>query len=242
MRSFVLTLLLPWCLQAQNDTTMLVPLLGVHFGVQLPGMDLVARFGPNLTAGGQFCVKTRSNWFFGIESNYIFGSNVKEDVLKQMRTSGGFVIDNQGFPADLRVTERGLSAYLLGGRLFKVGANPNSGILLLIGCGYMQHRINLYDAQQRIAAMQGKLVYGYDRLTAGVALTQFIGYFYLSENRLANFYAGFDFHEGFTSSLRKFNYDTGMPDTKSRMDILTGIRAGWILPLYRKTPNDFYYN
>jgi hypothetical protein len=31
------------------------------------------------------------------------------------------------------------------------------------------------------------------------------------------------------------------PDTQKRFDTLWGIRIGWILPLYPRTPKDYYY-
>jgi hypothetical protein len=111
-----------------------------------------------------------------------------------------------------------------------------------VGAGYFQSKIKLYDAQQKIAAVKGDLVYGYDRLSSGFSVTQFLGYMYLSDNRLLNFYFGIEGYQAFTQSVRKLNYDTGLPDTKKRLDMLYGLRFGWILPLYKKTPNEFYYN
>jgi hypothetical protein len=228
--------------RAQLDSAVAVPLVGIHFGGHLPGGDLAARFGPDLNAGGAFMYKTRRNWIFGLESNYFFGRNVKEDVLIQLKGLNGRVIDNEGFPADLRVTERGVGIHLTLGRVFRLlSSNPNSGLMIAVGAGYMQHKINLYDAQQKVAAVKGELKYGYDRLSNGFSCSQFIGYLFLSENRLTNFYAGFEFYQGFTKSVRKMNYDTGLPDTQPRLDLLNGIRLGWILPLYKKRPNDFYY-
>jgi hypothetical protein len=79
-------------------------------------------------------------------------------------------------------------------------------------------------------------------LTNGLSFSQFLGYLNLSENRLLNYYIGFQFYEAFTHSVRKLNYDTGVQDTKQRLDVLSGMRLGWILPLYKKKPNDYYYN
>lgn len=229
--------------KAQIDSALFVPLVGVHFGGQLPGGDLSQRFGANLNAGGSFMVKTKKNWLLGLESNYFFGKNVKEDVLSQLRSEDGSVIDNEGRPADLRITERGIGVHAVFGKVFKVfSANPNSGLMFTVGAGYLQHKINLYDAQQKIAAVSGELKHGYDRLSNGVSTTQFLGYLFLSESRMLNFYFGFEAYQGFTKSVRKLNYDTGLPDTKKRLDMLYGFRFGWILPLYKKTPNEFYYN
>jgi hypothetical protein len=242
MRSLIILMLISNSLKAQLDSAIGVPLVAVHFGGQLPFEDLSKRFGPNLEAGGAFLYKTKKNFIAGIDAGYIFGRNVKEDVLTQLRTPEGYVVDNFGYPADLRVTQRGMALHLVFGKVIRLfSSNPNSGLMLTLGAGFIQHKINLYDGQRNIAAIRGELVYGYDRLSMGPSLSQFIGYLFLSENRMLNFYGGFTFYEGFTKSVRKLNYDTGLPDTAQRLDILAGLRFGWILPLYKKKPNDFYY-
>ena len=229
--------------KAQIDSALAVPLVGIYVGGQAPFGELARRFGPNLNAGGTYMYKTKKNWIFGIEANYMYSKNVKEDVLKQLKNADGFMVDNAGYPADLRITERGLGIHLIGGKVFKIlNANPNSGLMVTIGAGYLQHKINLFDAQQQIAAVKGNLKFGYDRLTAGFSTSQFIGYLFLSENRLLNFYFGIESTQAFSKNLRRVNYDTGLPDTQRRLDALAGFRFGWILPLYKKRPNDFYYN
>ena len=105
----------------------------------------------------------------------------------------------------------------------------------------MQHKINLYDAQQKIAALKGSLKKGYDHLTGGLSSSQFIGYLHLSENRILNYYAGFEFYQIYSQSIRKLNYDTGSADLNRRLDLLSGFRFGWILPLYERKPNDSYF-
>ncbi len=243
MRLLILAIFFSSFVKAQLDSCITVPLVGINFGGQLPFGDLAKRFGPNLRAGGSFLIKTKRNWIYGIDANYMFGRNVKEDVLTQLKTPEGNVIDNEGYAADIRVTERGLGAHLVFGRVFSFSKkNPNSGLVAWVGLGYFQSKIYLYDAQRRVAAVYGELKYGYDRLSVGLSVHQFIGYMYLSENRLLNFYVGFEGYQSFTKSLRKLNYDTGLPDTKKRLDGLAGLRVGWILPLYKRKPNDYYYN
>lgn len=246
MRPSLILILFLFCsaLTAQrvSDTCINVPLISVNFSGQKPFGDLKERFGENLSIGGSFLFKARKTWVVGVEGAYFFGRNVRENVLSQMKTSESFVIDNEGYPADLRVTERGFNAYVVVGKVFpKLGHNPNSGLIINCGFGYLQHKIKLYDAGQKVAAVKGDMVKGYDRLSGGLAMEQFVGYLFLSGNRLVNFIAGFEFHEASTKSYRGFNYDTGLPDTKERKDFLIGFRIGWILPLYKRT-QDFYYN
>lgn len=229
-------------LRSQIDTVVAIPLVGVHFGTQLPYADLAKRFGPNLNAGGALAYKTSGNWLFGIESGYFFGSNVREDVLSQLRNEDGFVVDNEGYPADLRVTERGAGVHLFAGKVLPwLQANPNSGPIVTVGAGALQHRVKLYDAQQNIAAIKGDLSAGYDRLSVGFSFSQFVGYLFLSEYRMLNFYTGFEFYQALTRSVRRYNFDTASPDAGQRLDGLAGFRFGWILPLYKKKPDDYYY-
>ncbi len=228
---------------AQVDSILSVPMIGVRALGQLPGGDMVNRFGANLNAGGTFMYKTNKNWVFGFDAGYLFGKRVKEDVTKQLKTAEGFIIDNEGYAADLRISQRGLALQLTIGKLIPVTKRfRNSGVLINVGFGYLQHKINLYDAQQKIAALKGELKYGYDRLSNGLVISQFVGYMILSKNRLLNIYMGIESAQAFTKSVRKFNFDTGLADTKQRLDILTGLKFGWILPLYKKTPNEFYFD
>lgn len=243
MKYFIVFMLSAFMACAQIDSAIKIPLVGVHFGGQLPMADLYKRFGPNLVSGLSFTMKSKKNWLYGARFDYMFGRNVKEDVLKQLKTPEGYVVDNAGFPADLRVSERATAFYIYGGKVLPLAsANPNSGLMVTLGAGYLEHKINLYDAQKQIAAIKDNLKYGYDRLSVGFSVSQFVGYLFLSENRMLNFYFGVDCSQSFTKSVRKINYDTGLSDTGRRLDILTGLRFGWILPLYKKTPNDFYYN
>ena len=243
MKYFIFFMFSAFLACAQIDSAIRIPLVGVHFGGQLPMADLNKRFGPNLVSGLSFTMKSKKNWLYGARFDYMYGRNVKEDVLKSLKTPEGYVVDNAGFPADLRVSERATAFYIFGGKVLPLAsANPNSGLMVTLGAGYLEHKINLYDAQKQIAAIKDNLKYGYDRLSVGFSVSQFVGYLFLSENRMLNFYFGVDCSQSFTKSVRKINYDTGLSDTGRRLDILTGLRFGWILPLYKKTPNDFYYN
>ena len=227
--------------QSVKDSTFRILMVGVHIGGQIPQNSLVARFGSNLSVGGSFEWKTKHNVLFNIEGSYVYGKKVKEDVVSNIRNDNGDIIDNEGFPADLRITHRGWNVTANVGYIFsKLGHNPNSGLFFTVGAGYMSHKAKLYDANKKVAAVKGELQKGYDHLTGGLALSQFIGYKYLSNNRLANFYVGFEFYEGFTKSLRGVNFNTGLADTEKRLDVINGFRFGWILPLYKRT-KDFYY-
>jgi len=85
---------------------------------------------------------------------------------------------------------------------------------------------------------------GYDRLTTGVNLHQFVGYNFMSSTGGYHFYGGFYAQEGFTKNRRTINFDE--PDvpvsTELRLDVQIGFKLGWVIPIYKRQPKDFYFN
>lgn len=230
-----------------KDSCYHVMAIGVHIEGDLPYADMANRFGGNFMAGMPIFYKTSKNLIIGVEGNYLFGGNLRENPLDYMYTryysSTSTITNGSGNPGQVRLNERGFTSYAIFGKVFnKLGKNKNSGLLTYIGLGYMQHKISIYDVGKSLPQVYGVLAKGYDRLTGGPALMQFIGYMFWAKNRLANCYAGFEFQEGFTTGLRGYQYDTMSSDNKKRLDILIGIRLGWMLPLYKKAPKEFYYN
>lgn len=225
---------------------MAIPYFQVHTSFQMPGGDLKNRFGNNMSVGAHVTYKLKNNWTFGIEGNYFFGKNVKDNVLSQMQTTidgQNYIIDNEGYPADLRVTERGLNITLHAGKIFYIGGNnKNRGIHYQVGLGYFQHKIKLYDAQKKVAAIKGNWIKGYDRLTIGPCFYQYLGYTFFSSNRYINFSLGIEMYYAITKNVRYYDYATASIDGAKRNDWLFGIKLGWILPFYRKVEGIFFYN
>jgi hypothetical protein len=247
-RFLVLCTALAWSigLSAQNqvrDSSLFNPHFSVSMAYQWPGGDLADRFGNSGSPGVGFHIKSRSNWYYGIQGNYIFGNRVNEPgLLSNLRTVNGEVLDDQGQIAVLFIQQRGFSVMLEGGKLIPVfGPNPNSGILLKGGVGLLQHRIRIEHQTNPIAQLEGEYEKGYDRLTNGLAVGQFVGYYHMSNNRLINFFAGIECQQAFTQNRRDFNFDTQTADTQQRFDLLLGIRAGWCLHLYRRISDEYFY-
>lgn len=233
--------------QLTYDSSLAFPYVQIHGCLQMPGGDLAKRFGNNANLGMSVTYKFQNNITLSLNGNYFFSKNVKDNVLSQLQTTNGsgqtFVIDNEGFPADLRVNERGWNANITVGKIFYVGGNnKNRGIHYQIGAGYFQHKIFLYDAQKKVAAIKGSWVKGYDRLSIGPCIYQYLGYTYLSSNKYVNFTAGIEMYYALTKNVRYYDYATASIDNKLRNDFLFGIKFGWILPIYRKADGIFFYN
>lgn len=227
-----------------RDSVIAFPMIGATAAFQIPGADMADRFGTNTNVGGVFQWKLRNNLIVGLDGQFIFSDRVKETgILDSLADSKGNIIDDNGRFADIILYERGFKFELKAGKIFPVfGPNPNSGILFTIGAGLLQHKIRIQSQGSNVPSLQGEYAKGYDRLSNGLCFTEFIGYSYFSNSRRVNFYAGFEFTQAFTKNRRDFNYDTRMKDDSERLDLLSGLRLGWVIPLYKQSTKEFYYN
>jgi hypothetical protein len=250
MKKLLLSLILVLIITLTNaqvsvkDSSIFTPLISGSYAYQIPGGDLFSRFGDNSNVGVDVLFKTKKNWIWGIQYSYIFGDNVKENnILDNIKTKDGFIINSSGQEAIIRIFERGHTVMARTGRLINVLApNPNSGIMLMLSAGYIQHKIKIDNIGNDVPQLNDEYKKGYDRFTNGIAAQAFAGYLLLSNSRLTNFYAGIEFTNAWTQSRRSLNYDTMQRDTKQRIDQLTGFRVGWIIPIYKKSPREFYYD
>ncbi len=224
-----------------KDSSIYTPLLGISYGYQLSGGDLVDRFGNNSSIQLNLDFKSKAYIMIGLNCSYIFGNSVKENLFTNISTPEGYIINRDGSIADVRLWERGFTASVTLGRLFHFKKpNPNSGIIFNVGFGFLQHKIRIETIGNDVPQLSKEYKKGYDRLTNGFLLSENLGYMYLSNNRLANFYIGLECMQGFTQNRRSYNFDTMEKDTKKRLDILYGAKLMWILPLYKKPPQEYY--
>ncbi len=218
-------------------------IIGANGTFDIPGADMAKRFGLSYRLGPSLLYKTTDNWMFGAKCDWLFGNKIKEPgLMSNIVDSQGFFITNQGSRQSVEVLERGWAIGLMAGKIFPVSkANPNSGILLLTGVGFLQHKINIYDADKIVTQLSGDYRKGYDRLTNGIYIEQFAGYNHFDRKGYFNFHIGLNLMAGFTKGRRDYLYDVRRPDNQSRLDILYGVRGGWYVPLFRKKSEEVYF-
>ena len=228
-----------------KDSSVVAPLICSSYSAQIPGGDMAKRFGFNSAIELQFLLKTKKNWIFGASADFILGNQVRETgMLDSIKTTDGFLISNDGKLADTRFLERGFSAFVKFGKLFPVwGVNPNCGMFATAGVGILEHkiRIELIDGTEKtVPQLTDEIKKGYDRLSNGIAFTQCVGYLFLSNNRITNFFFSLEVTEAFTKNRRSYDYDLMKQDDRARTDLLYGVRLGWVLPVYKRVPREFY--
>lgn len=226
-----------------RDTTIALTAVSASFAYQLPGADMALRFGPNSNIGINAFRKNKRNYLVGAEGSFLFGNDIRESgLLRNIVNSQGQIVDNSGVMADVLLYQRGWTAMAIVGKIIPVaGPNPNSGILLKLGAGYMRHKIRIQTQKNEVAPLEGAYLEGYDRLSAGPMGSLLIGYQHFGNRRLINFMAGFEMIMGVTRPLRAFNFDTQRAETDNRMDMLMGMRVGWSLPIYKRSDDRYHY-
>jgi hypothetical protein len=156
----------------------------------------------------------------------------------------GEIVGGDGVFSSVVLRQRGFYVGAKFGKLFPLSeSNPRSGIRVTLGAGLLEHKIRVQDDSRQVNQVAGEYRKGYDRLTNGLALNQFVGYQLLGKNRLINFYAGLEFTQGFTQNRRDWNFDTMEQESGERLDLLFGIRLGWVLPFYfgGNVADSYYY-
>jgi len=230
-------------LGAQEEATESPVLLSsLGYAYQGPGADLADRFGPNFSLNLQAEWLNKSDWGFRLEGGYLFGNQVKEDVLAGLRTLERNIIGNDRAPADIPLRQRGWFFGAGVSRLLRLGSASRSGLLLSLSSGLLQHRIRIQDDPvSSVPQLSEELKKGYDRLSNGPYLTELIGYRYLANDRRINFYAGLEFTQAFTQNRRSYDYDLQSRNQTERLDLLFGLRVGWILPFYLESSDQIFY-
>lgn len=215
------------------------------YGYQWPGGEMKEQFGSNSIVGPGFMWKTKSNWLFGAEYNFIFGNNVKNsaEIFKYIMNSDGNVISGDGTPSVVATFERGSTMGLKFGKLFPVIKNDqNSGIFVTLGAGYINHKIRIEVENQSAPQLKGDYRRGYDRLSGGLMLSQAVGFMYFGKSRLLNFTFSIEAFEGWTEAYRDYYFDTMAPPTEGKQfDFLIGPKIVWMIPIRERGVKDFYY-
>ena len=156
----------------------------------------------------------------------------KEDPLSNIRNEDGFLIGNNKIHASIFLRQR---AIFVGGNIGKLiplsKVNSRSGLRLVLDVGYFQHKIRIQeDPNSFVPIIAGDYKKGWDKMSNGLSLRQFVGYQNLSLDGLLNFYVGFEFMQAFTQNRRINDFQTFGKLEDSRFDMMIGLKVGWTLP------------
>ena len=239
-----------------------IAMFQVTYAFHIPAFDLKKDYGVSNTIGGSFIFKTESNWLFTANGNFIFGNRLKGDRIdvfgEGITTEYGEITGGSGLYSTFAIYQRGMHFQAEVGKLFPIWPNPNSGIFVQAGVGYLRNRIKIdfdHNTNNTPYVVYKEYEYGYDRMRGGPSLHLEAGYLYLSNSRIANFSVSFEVTYARNRDLRKYDFrvftdpetgemkPVGYTDPKKRYnDFYYGIRVSWYIPTYQRQPEEFYYN
>ena len=218
-------------------------IINANGGIDFPAADMAKRFGTNYRIGGALLYKTTSNWMFGVKMDFLLGNRITEDsLLINLTDDDGSILNQDGQRVGLSTFERGYLVGLQAGKIINLSkTNADNGLLLTTTAGFMQHKINLFDREKTVPQIRGDYRKGYDRLTNGLFIEQYVGYNYFAKDGLINFHIGLNVTAGFTQGRRDYLYDVMRADNASRLDLLFGIRGGWYIPIFRRKSEEIFF-
>ncbi len=229
-----------------SDSIIGTPWISITYGGNWTGGDLATRFGYLNHLGFFAGYKTQRNWIYGLEGNFIFGNKIRlTGLFDHLIDSKGNITDINGDIAIVSVLSRGFNVGGTVGKIIPVlSPNKNSGIYINAGIGYLAYKLRIETQRQVVPSLELDYKKGYDRLTTGLNLNQFVGYAFMANQGAVNFYAGFYISEGFTKNQRNIFFDQpDIPVSKElRIDIQYGFKVGWLIPIYKRLPKSYYYN
>lgn len=237
------TLLFPSDVHGQKGAA--INIIEFRYGFDFSMADMKSRFGSNSTIGfSAESVRLKNKIFFGFDGIYLFGNNVNEDVLANLRSYNGSIIDVNGAPGDVTLKERGFYFGLNAGKIFPTTKHENklTGIRTQIGIGYLQHKVRVQDNGRNVVALEKDYLPGYDRLSSGPAMHFGLGYHYQHPKQNFHFSIMADLYAAQTQSRRDLDYATGAKLTGKRTDMLGGFSIAYVVVISRerKAENIYY--
>jgi hypothetical protein len=234
-------LLISLSIKAEETTDRFIYIYSTY-SIQQPDKDMSTRFGISSDFGGSIGFKTDKNWLFGIESTYIFGNNVRENTLENITNSHNQITNMYGGISEIIVRESGVQIKSYIGKIIPVlKKNKNSGIFIKANVGFLQHKIYIENKENNTPQIMGDYKKGYDRLSNGMMISEFIGWQNFSNKGAYNFLIGFEFIQAKTQVRRTWDYATNKKIDNSQLDLLYTLKVAWYITFHKHKATEYFY-
>lgn len=221
----------------------------------LTGGNMKDLYGnPSLDFALEWAYKHANGWLGCLDVDIWFGlsnDNLRDRDLRMPHVfnAAGYTMAVNGEDAVVTAYNRALSVRPGVGRIIRlIPKNPNSGLLIKVGGGWMMQKTVFYQDFNHPKAYQleGDYAKLYDHKRNGVILTESVGFFFMSNYMTyANFKVTFDLSQCWSWSSRSWQIDNMMglngKEEGTFFDLLYSIRLTWMFPFTGKTTYDYYY-
>jgi hypothetical protein len=223
-----------------SNAVLLVP----NYTAQFPFGHMADRFGFNSLFGMQVAYKVKKNWIISVEGAFLFGTKVRENyVLDNISTSTGQFINQSNGLVRVTPQEQGFNTKLTIGKIIPFSEKyPDAGLLLMTGIGFLEHKIVMNVKEKDLPQLSKTYRKGYDRMSNGPVISQFVGGIFLERKKFISVYGGLQFDVGFTQGRRNFDFYSQAPLKDKRIDFFLGIKIGWVIPIFtHASDKEFFY-
>ncbi|MEC9209408.1 MAG: hypothetical protein VX762_03175 [Bacteroidota bacterium] len=214
-----------------------------NYNYQIPIGDLANTFGNSSAIGASYFLEISNNVIFGVEGNYIFGTDIKDStIFENISTSIGAIIGADGHYANVNLMQRGFDTYLFAGYANHFSENNLTGIYISQGIGYLQHQIFIDTKNQNIPQLNEDMKTGYDRFSNGFSTKFSIDYKYYHKKGRIQMSSGFNYTMAYVKNQRIYNFaHNEYYSNKRTWDQLLGFKVEIIIPIHRRNKEEFHY-
>lgn len=215
--------------------------IGFSYGYYFPAGDFGNRYGNSLIPQVSFnFFRANKGIQFGFNAGLLTGPQVKVKIFDPLVNNVGVVIADNGFPADIVTSLRGLKFGLHGSKIFKSFKSNESFIYLGLGAGVLQHNIRIVVNDAFVPQYSGDYAKGFDRNSRGPYIEEVVGY--KIRKRRLKLDLDLVATQGFTKDLRIINFDDRSLNDGRNLDIIIGGRVTYYLSFLKATEGkDIYY-
>ena len=230
-----------------KDEVVSTPFFAGAVGWAFPFGEMGNRYSSFFNVDANLGWKTKTNWLYIFDFCFQFGNNnVKnlDNILSGLMTNDAnpFIISNEGTDAGVVAYNRNLSLSFGVGKIFPLWfSNPNSGLVITLNGGFIQHQIIYQSTLGRVPQLEDDYAYGYDRQMRGYMTSVFLGYIHLSKKTYANWYACVQGYMARTKMSRKYQFDLMSGDDKRYTDYMLSAKVGWIFPFFGRKADKIYF-
>ena len=242
MRLFLtlfLTLFINTCFTQINKQSAFI----VHTNYQIPSGFFAELFKNNPSIGTSFFVEKENHFFYGIEANYLFGNNIKNEslILSNITNKDGSIIASDGYYANINFSRSGLSSNIFAGYAIHLNKTNLSGVYFSFGIGYVNQKILIDTKNENIPQLNEEYKKGYDSASDGIYGKLSINYKHYSKKGGIQISTGLFNSFARVKRLNSYLFNDNVNDDSLHFGSQFGFNFGLIIPILKINQEEFHY-
>ena len=215
----------------------------VNTNYQIPSGFFSELFGNNPSIGTTFFIEKENNFFYGIEADYLFGNNIKNEslILSSITNNDGSVVASDGYYANINFSRSGFSSNIFAGYAIHLNKTNLSGVYFSLGAGYINQKILIDTKNENIPQLNEEYKKGYDDANDGIFGKISINYKYYSKKGGIQISTGLFNSFARVKRLNSYLFNENNNDDSFHFGSTFGFNLGLIIPVSKINQEEFHY-